>query len=236
MGAQQPGNAMKPLTHSYSSIKDFEGCAKRYHEVRILRKFKSQDTDATRYGTAVHLAFEERVRDKKPLPQEFDRFEGYVKPILTLSEQDGAELFCERKMAITADFQACEFFDPRVWFRGIPDVLLVNRDKGVARVVDYKTGKSSRFADTAQLELLAAMTFLHHPEVQTVRGLLLFVVAGDAVPAEFTRGQLPEILSKWVGKADRIETARESGVWNPSPSGLCRFCPVTGTECPHSHK
>ena len=61
------------LAHSYSSIKDFEGCARRYHEVRILKKFKSTDTEATLYGTAVHKAFEEHIRDKKPLPESLRR-------------------------------------------------------------------------------------------------------------------------------------------------------------------
>lgn len=219
------------LSHSYSSIKDFEGCPKRYHEVRILKRFKSKDTDATRYGTAVHLAFEERVRDKKTLPPEFDRFEAYVKPIVDLSERADSELFCEYRMAINEMFVPVEFFDKSVWFRGIPDVLLVNRKTGVARVIDYKTGKSSRFADTTQLELLAGMTFAHFPEIHTVRGLLLFVVAGDAVPAEFTRDQYGTIMSKWAGKAAQIEAAVELGVWNPRPSALCRFCPVS--DCPN---
>ena len=63
------------LAHSYSSVKDFEGCPRRYHEVRILKKFKSQDTAATMYGTAVHKAFEDYIRDGTPLPEQFKMFE-----------------------------------------------------------------------------------------------------------------------------------------------------------------
>ena len=36
---------------SHSSLKDYEGCARRYHEVKVLRKYPFQETDATRYGT-----------------------------------------------------------------------------------------------------------------------------------------------------------------------------------------
>lgn len=214
------------LAHSYSSIKDFEGCPRRYHEVRILKKFKSKDTEATMYGTAVHKAFEERIRDNIPLPENFANYAPFVEPLATVN----GEIRCEERMAIRADFTPCEFFDPEVWFRGIPDYLSLNRDRGVARVVDYKTGKSSRYADTAQLELMAAMVMTHHPEIHTVKGVLLFVVVGDIIKAEFTRDELPTILSKWAGRADAIEKAVMLDIWNPRSSALCKFCPVSTCE------
>jgi RecB family exonuclease len=217
------------LAHSYSSIKDFEGCPRRYHEVRILKKFKSQDTQATLYGTAVHKAFEDFIKDGAPLPATFADYKQFVEPLATAD----AEIFCEERMAIRADFSPCGFFDKDVWFRGIPDYLAISRNGEVARVADYKTGKSSRFADTAQLELMAAMVMLHHPKVQKVKGVLLFVVVGDIIKAEYTRNQLPEILSKWAGRASAIERTVEVNVWNARSSALCKFCPVA--SCEHHH-
>ena len=107
---------------------------------------------------------------------------------------------------------------------------MLNHETGIARVVDFKTGKSARYADTSQLELMAAMIMIHYPSVQVVKGMLLFVVADDAVKAEFTREQLPTILSKWAGDASMIEAAVENDVWNAKPSGLCKFCPVKSCE------
>lgn len=214
------------LAHSYSSIKDFEGCARRYHEVRILKKFKSKDTEATLYGTAVHKAFEDFIQSRTPLPASFEAYRKFVEPLAAAD----ATIYCEEKMAIRADFTPCGFFDKDVWFRGIPDYLAVSRSGKVARVADYKTGKSSRYADTAQLELMAAMVFIHHPEVEKVKGALLFVVVGDIIKAEYTRDQLPHILSKWAGRASAIEGALEVGVWNPRSSALCKFCPVSSCE------
>lgn len=215
-----------PLAHSYSAIKDFENCRRKYHEVRILKKFKQSDTEATLYGTAVHKAFEEYIRDGVPIPAQFSQFESMIAPLRDVA----GELFCERKMGIRADFTPCEFFDKDVWFRAIPDYLVVNSDTKVARIVDYKTGKSSRYADTAQLELLAAMTMIYHPEVETVKGALLFVVANDIVRATYKRADMSAILSKWVGRAAAIEAALESNNWGPSKSPLCRFCPVSTCE------
>jgi hypothetical protein len=214
------------LAHSYSSVKDFEGCPRRYHEVRILKKFKSKDTEATMYGTAVHKAFEERIRDNIPLSEHLAHYAPFVEPLAKAT----GEIRCEERMAIRADFSPCEFFDKDVWFRGIPDYLSINRDRGVARVVDYKTGKSSRYADIAQLELMAAMVMAHHPEVNLVKGALLFVVAGDIIKSEFPRSELATILSKWAGRADAIEKAVLLGVWNPRSSALCKFCPVSTCE------
>lgn len=216
------------LTHSYSAIKQFENCSKQYYEVRILKKYKSSETEATQYGTQVHLAFEEYIRDKKPLPERFAHYQPIVEPLTRVA----GEIKCEEKLGLRADFSPCGFFDKDVWFRGVPDYLAINRETGVARVGDYKTGKSSRFADTAQLELMAAMVMQHYPEVQKVHGALIFVVANDVVKATYTRDQLPEILSRWGGKASMIEKVIEKGVVSARPSGLCRFCPVS--SCTHN--
>jgi RecB family exonuclease len=216
-----------PLAHSYSSIKSFENCPKQYHEVRILKKFKQEDTQATLYGTAVHEALEFFLTANKEIPPQFAQFQRFAEPVKKL----WGEMKCEYKMGIKADFSPCEFFAPDVWFRGIPDVLVVNHRTGVARVVDWKTGKSSKYADTAQLELLAGMVFSHYPNVKKVKGALVFLVADAVVQADFTREQYAEIMSKWAGKASMIESSLESGVWNARPSPLCGWCPVQ--DCAH---
>jgi CRISPR/Cas system-associated exonuclease Cas4 (RecB family) len=215
------------LAHSYSSVKMFENCGRQFNEVRILKKFKSSPTEATMYGERVHKAFEEFIRDRKPLPENLEHYRGFVEPLASVP----GDIRCEEKLGIRADFSPCGFFDKDVWFRGIPDYLAINPAGTIARVGDYKTGKSSRYADTGQLELMAAMVMAHHPKVEKVKGALIFVVAKDIIQAEYTRDQLPDILSRWAGKVAQIEAAVENNVWNARPGPLCGFCPVT--ECPH---
>jgi hypothetical protein len=137
-------------------------------------------------------------------------------------------------MGMRRDFSPCDFFAKDVWFRGVPDYLALNHETGVARVGDWKTGKSSRYADTDQLELMAAMVMQHYPSIQKVKGALVFLVADDVVQAEYTRSQLPEILSKWGGQASMIEAVMDKGVVSARPSGLCKFCLVTPDVCPHA--
>lgn len=214
------------LAFSYSAIKDFQNCPRKYHETRILKHYKQADSTATLYGTAAHRAFELYIQDGTPLPENFAQYQRFVEPLTKIK----GEIKCELKLGITADFKPCEFFAKDVWFRGLPDYLALNHETGIARVVDFKTGKSSRYADTSQLELMAAMIMIHYPSVNVVKGMLLFVVADDMVKAEFTRAQLPTILSKWAGEASMIEAAVGSGVWNAKSSGLCKFCPVASCE------
>lgn len=215
------------LAHSYSSVKDFEGCGRRYHQVRILRRFKQGETEATLYGTAVHKAFEEFILHGTPLPADYARFTRFVQPLAAL----GGEVYCEHKFGVTVDFTPCDFFDQRVWFRGVPDFMRLNRATGVAHVADFKTGKSARFADTGQLELMAAMLMAHFPEINRVKGALLFVVADTIIRSEYDRSQLPNIWSRWAGRAGQVESALRNGVWNPAPSPLCKFCPVASDTC-----
>jgi len=212
------------MKHSYSSIKAFQQCPRQYHEVRILRKYKSMPTEATMYGERVHKAFEEYIRDGVPLPEAFAHYRAFVEPV---TKFDG-EIIVEQKIGMRRDFSPCGFYDEDVWFRGIPDYLCINRDTGVARVGDWKTGKSARFADTSQLELMSALIMQHHPEVKKVKGALFFVVAKDIIKADYTREQLPDILSKWAGYAGQVEDAT---VWNPRASGLCKFCPLPPGAC-----
>lgn len=215
---------------SYSSIKKFKTCPKQYAEVKVYKNFTEPPfTEATLYGTNFHEAAEHYVRDGRPLPEAFN----YVKPHLDALRNIPGTKLCEHRMGLTQDLQPCAFDAKEVWCRGVADLLIVNEEKGTARVVDYKTGKSAKYADTAQLELMALMIFKHFPPVRKVKGGLLFVVANHFKPAEYTRENEKIYWRQWMQDVQRLETAIQTGVWNPNPSGLCkRHCVVT--TCPHN--
>lgn len=217
------------MNHSYSSLKLFEQCPKQFKEVRILKRWPKVDTDATRFGTEFHLAAEEYVRDGKPLPPKFAVYQKYLTPLVAM----GGTKMCEYEMGLTQEFEPCAFDAPDVFIRGIADLVIINEATGVARVVDYKTSKSSRFADTAQLSLMAAMVFKHFPAINTVKAGLLFVIADDWVPREYKRSELPSLLQAPVATINRIDKAVEVDVWNAKQSPLCKFCPVDKATCVH---
>ena len=129
---------MKKVTWSHSSLKDYEGCPRRYYESKVLKKYPFTDTQATIYGKELHEAAEFYIKDDKPLPQQFE----FVKDTLDALKAKPGRKLCEHKMGIRADLSPCDFFDKDVWCRGIADLLIVNDDNLTARVIDYKTGNN----------------------------------------------------------------------------------------------
>lgn len=56
----------KPIAWSHTALKDYEGCPRRYHEVRVLKKYPFQETEATRYGNDLHKAIELYIQNQTP--------------------------------------------------------------------------------------------------------------------------------------------------------------------------
>ena len=214
---------------SFSKIKSFEQCPKQFYHEKILKQYPVEETDAMRYGTEFHKACEDYIKSEAPLPKKFD----FIQQTLdALNEKRGVKM-CEQKLGLTADLEPCGFFDKRVWFRGIADLVIIDVLTGVAWVIDYKTGKSLKYADKGQLELMALIVFKHYPQITRVKAGLLFVIAKGLVKEEYEIDSESNLWEKWLGIYGRMEKAFESDVWNPRPSGLCkRHCPVL--ECAHN--
>jgi hypothetical protein len=220
---------MKMPAWSFSSLKTFLTCPKQFYHTRVVKDYVSQPTAATIYGEEFHKACEDYVRDGVEMNSRFS----HVKPVLDALLRIKGERLCEHKMALNTSLEPCEFFAKDCFVRGIGDLIILQREKGVAFYIDYKTGKSSRYADTGQLGLMALMIFVLFPEIKEVRGKLLFVVPGDVIEGTYHRKERKAMWADWLGKYSQLLEAYKSGVWNAKPSGLCRkHCPVT--ECPHN--
>jgi len=207
-------------------LKDFEGCPRRYHEVKVLNNFPFQETEATNYGKQFHTAAEFYIKDGTPLPPEFE----YAKDMLdALIAKPGRKL-CEYEMGLTRDLQPCDFNDKNRWVRGIADLLIIDDENLTARVVDYKTG-NNKYPDRDQLKLMSLMVFKHFPHIRKINSALLFVVKNDMVKHSMT---VDEADAEWWNYRERVaklEACVASGVWNPKSSGLCRaHCPVITCE------
>ena len=211
---------------SYSSIKTFEQCPRKYYHLKVVKDVV-EDKTVTLYGSGLHTACEEYVRDDKPLPAQFS----FVKSALDNLKNRPGKILCEYKMGLTEDLQPCDFFAPNVWWRGMVDLLIL--DGEVARIVDYKTSKSTKYADTGQLELMALAVFKHFPDIRKVKAGLLFVVAKEFPKANYSVDDQPRLWEKWLSEYKRMEVAYKRDVWNAKPSGLCKkHCPVL--SCPHN--
>lgn len=216
-------------TWSYSSMSLFQQCPRKYYRLRVVKDIVEPPQAHLDYGKEVHKAAEDYVCNDISLDPKY----AFIKPALdALKSLPGMKL-CEYEMGLTKDFEPCGFFDENVWFRGIADLLIIDGNR--AHLVDYKTGKSSQYADTKQLELLSLAVFKHFPQVETIRAGLVFVVAEDLVRAEYKTGVQEAAWQKWLPEIQRLEKAYETEVWNAKPNFTCRkFCPVK--DCEHNGK
>jgi hypothetical protein len=211
---------------SYSSLKVFQQCPKKYYHLRIAKDVQQGDTEATIYGKEVHKAAEDYMRDGTPIPEKF----AYMRPILTKLETIKGTRYCEYEMGLkkTSDgYVTCDFYDPAYWWRGIADLLIV--DDELAYMIDYKTSKSAKYADLKQLDAMAACIFRMFPNVKRIKSALLFVVSNEFVHKEHNCDT--DYLKGFQFDLERLETAIATGTWNAVSGPLCGWCPVT--SCVH---
>ena len=213
------------ITWSHSALKSYEGCARRYHEVTVLKNHPFQDTEQTRYGKDLHLAAELYVKEGTPIPEHF----AFVKPVLDALIAKPGRKFAELEMALTEELNPVAFNSPNRWVRGIADLVIVNDDNYTARIIDYKTG-NDKYPDRDQLILMSLMVFAHFPHIKHVKSALLFVVKNSMVTHEMG---LEDIEPAWWQYRQRIAKLNASyahDVWNPNRTPLCGWCPVTNCE------
>lgn len=214
---------MNTFTWSFSSFKEYVNCPRQYHETRVLKKHEKKPSKEMLYGSEVHKALEDYVCEGKELVKNYQRFKTRVDQLVAIP----GEKLTEKKMAITHDQAPCAFDSNDRWVRGIADLLII--DGNHAFVVDYKTG-SSRYPDPKQLRLMALMTFAHYPEVQTVKGGLLFLMNDVFIPEEYERSSIGESWGYFTPTLARLQNSYDTDVWPPNTTPLCRFCPVSSCE------
>ena len=213
------------ITWSHSALKDYEGCARRFHEVKVLKKFPFQDTEQTRYGKDLHLAAELYIKEGTPIPEHF----AFVKPVLDALIAKPGRKFAEYEMALTTDLNPVAFNSPNRWVRGIADLIIVNDDNYTARIIDYKTG-NDKYPDRDQLVLMSLMVFAHFPHIKHVKSALLFVVKNSMVTHEMGLEDVEPAWWQYRERVAKFNASHAHDVWNPNRTPLCGWCPVTNCE------
>ena len=213
---------------SYSSIKTFDQCPKKYYHLKVAKDVKDIPGEAALYGTAVHEAAEHFIKDGTPIPEKF----AFIRPTVERLAAIDGEKHCELRLGVSktdTGYEPTTFFGKDVWWRGIVDLVVIDGAK--AYMVDYKTGKNARYADPKQLDLMAGALFVHYPDLEVIKSALVYVVSNELIPKTHTRDKMDMYLSVFADELDRLEGAELSGVWNPKSGPLCGWCPVV--ECEH---
>lgn len=213
---------------SYSSIKTFDQCPKKYYHLKVAKDVKDKQNTAALYGEQAHKAAEDYVAKGIPIEPKFNPIKGVAE---VLNAMPG-EKFPEMKLGVKkvdGGYEPAEFNAPDVWWRGIADLVIVNGEQ--AKLVDYKTGKNAKYADVKQLDLMAGALFVLRPELKVIKSALAFVVSNDFISKNHTADLRDSYLGVFDKELDALAVAHETGVWNPKSGPLCGWCPVV--ECPH---
>jgi hypothetical protein len=216
----------RPFSLSYSRIKNYETCPRRYNEIDVLKNFKEEKTRELTDGFLVHDAMADRITSGTPLPpgMPFEKWIDYV-------YDHGISPRAETRLAITPDFMPCDYFDrvKPVWLRTVADVLNIDGNK--AHIVDWKTGKVK--PDLDQLMLIGTCVMVHYPEVFHLKADLVWLAHDTQTTREFT---VDDIARFWIGdgmfaKVQALQEAHDKNHFPPRTSGLCkRYCVVTTCE------
>lgn len=217
------GDANMSVTWSYSSMKTFQQCPKKYYHLKIAKDIKQEDTTATIYGKEMHKAAEDYIKEDIPLPPHFL----FLAELLDALKAIPGEKHCEVELGISlvnGKYQPCAFDAKNVWWRGIADLVIINGDSAYS--VDYKTSKNAKYADTKQLDLVAAAILHHFPQIKVIRSALAFVISKDFIKKEHNYLHKTAYLDQFKFDLERIDKAIETGVWNAVSGPLCGWCPV----------
>jgi len=209
---------------SFSSLNTYFTCPRQYYLTYVTKVIPYTETDATRWGTEVHLALEEYARDGKPLADKYAPFKPYADKILSLP----GDKFFEQKFALTEALKPCDFEAPEAWVRGIVDVGVLAPPR--ALVNDWKTGKVR--PDSDQLKLFAGFIFQSYPHVETAKTVYTWLAHKQTTCETYHRDQSPIIWQHFMAKANKLKASYDKDKWLPNPSGLCKgWCGAGRANC-----
>lgn len=210
---------------SYSRLRTYRQCPKKARFLYV-DKLKEPESEPMAEGTRVHSAAEHYLKgtrkDLDPVLAE------HFRPDFDALLKKRKFLRIEAEICFALGWRLVSWFAKDAWCRIKIDALLV--ENGVARVIDYKTGKE-KDEDLDQLDLYAIAVFELEPTVQEVHVELWYTQTGAIAPCDpkdptkapppYKRSQLAALKKKWE-KAPKAMLADRT--FAEKPSKLCDYC------------
>lgn len=224
----------KPFAWSFSKLKNYETCPRRYEFVDVLKKEpEGEKSPELARGDELHDAMRKRVEGMTPLPPQFIYMEKWAAKLSRILHPLQI-IRCEEKLALDRAGNPTGYFDRSTWLRAKLDYYRYMPDengKHLGHIVDYKTGKPPAKWDGTQLLTNAYVFFAHIKTCVKVRVDYLWTEWNDTTHETYTRDQIPELMAQVTPRVMALEDAHRTNTFEPKPCGLCReYCPVTYCE------
>ena len=224
----------KKFSWSYSKLKNYETCPRRYQAIDVDKTIEQGRTAELDRGDDLHEAMQKRVQGSTALPPQFIYMEGWAEK-LTRTLHPFQIIQCEMKLSTDKNGKPTGYFDKSTWYRAKIDYfrLVPTKVEGndYGHVVDYKTGKPPRVWDGTQLMLNAWTIFNHYKTVTKCRVDYLWTEYNDTTHETYAREQMPTEMANLLPRVTAMEEAHKTGVFPPTPCGLCfEYCDVVTCE------
>lgn len=217
----------KPFSYSYSKLKTYESCPKKYLHTMVLKDFVEPESEQMQWGKTVHKQMERAVITGK-YPEDFVYASDAQRVLDILARKPDTEVLVEQQLAINRQMQKVAWFAKDAYLRVIVDLAVLDGKVGIA--IDWKTGKEVE--DSPQLMLTALVMFVHFPKLQAVRTEFGWLQTHRRTGDTYYRDRIMQQVQAFQPRVTRMEQAHADGIYPPTPGGLCRkWCPVQ--VCPH---
>lgn len=224
---------MKKIPWSYSRLKEFKSCPRKFYHKNILKDVPKEDPAHFVRGRDVHKGFELYLKGSGGFTDLQLSMITKFKPILDMVAA-APELFVEQQLAFNESEQQVGYFDRDVWVRIVFDVVAISGNK--ATVIDWKTGKV--YPDSDQLDFYAGAIAMWRPEVEVVTTAFIWADA-DAKPtmSVYSKQQAERKWQLFADESELIQLAAEAGNWQQKPSDeACKWCPLNRMQCQYSRR
>ena len=215
----------KQFAWSFSRLKAYEDCGRRYFETQIAKNFTDTTSDQA-WGEAVHKAIAHALRTDTRLPTKFQICQKWVDKVARTKGELLVEDDCQ--WAVNRKLMPVAWLAKDVWLRCIADAVKLDGD--AALVVDWKAGKSAN-VDPIQLTLTSLMMFLQFPKLKVVRSDFVWLKEDHATIQVLYRNEAADQWSLLMPRVERLRQAHLKNNFQPIPGRFCkRWCPVSSCE------
>ena len=227
----------KPFSWSWSRLKNWRTCPKRFYEIDVAKNYTEPEAGALKWGHEVHQAMANRIARQAPLPEGMQDYDDWPQRMITLKSA-GSHVLVENRLAMSKDFLKTGFFDQGTWFRGVVDVLAIGKETAIS--LDWKTGGNIN-PEFEQLGLSAQLVFANFPDINEVQTAYIWLSHTNdngkvlTTKETYTRDNMLPLWNELWPEIKTMAEAHRTTTYPPKPSGLCkRHCPVV--SCPYHGK
>lgn len=206
---------VKPMFHawSYSRLKTWEECPAKA-KYKFIDRLPEPDSPYAARGSDIHKLAERYLKDDlDEMPVQLKEVDEYIEALKIPGVQT------EMQIAFDKDWKPTGWFAPNVYCRVVFDAA--NPEPLKVTVTDHKTGKKREQEHIDQLRLYALASFMYWPEIEEVNAQIIYIDHGERLRMTFTRSTVPELLTYWTTRADKM---RSDDVFAATPSPSCKYC------------